>query len=554
MEVKKLKLGIDIGGTHTDGVLLNQNNKVIRTIKLPTEHQDLTTTILTSCQKLTSELKSETINRIILSTTLATNTITEKKYQPGGLILIPGPGLNPTWYSYSPHTTIISGSIDHRGRKVQKINLKEVKKAVANFTKQGIKKISICGKFAPRNPEQELEIKNLIQKHFPEIKQINLSHQISGQLNYPRRVATTYLNNLVQETQAKFINQIQTGLEKLNLKAPTYILKADGGTMPLTKSRHAPVKTINSGPAASIMGIMALSELSKTTVGIDIGGTTTDISLFVNKEPLFKPTGIEIDNYKTAVRGLYNKSIGCGGDSLIQLTNNKLKIGPQRKGAAAALGGPGPTPTDALVVLNLMEKGDRQAAKKSLQPIASQLELSVQKLADKIIDQFCQKIKSQLQEILTKLNNQPVYTINELLSDTTIQPTKLVGIGGPAQALIPELANILNLDYTIPDNSAITNAIGAALTRVTKKCTLYADTAQGYYNIPELGIKNEITGDFNSNTAQQIVKQELKSNLANQPTNIEITHNESFNLVRGFNTIGQIIEITAQVKPGLIIS
>ncbi|MBM7622668.1 hydantoinase/oxoprolinase family protein [Sporohalobacter salinus] len=545
-----MQLGIDIGGTHTDGVLLDKNDQLINHNKLPTDYHNLADTILSSCQKLTSNSNRNNLNRLVLSTTLITNLIIKGGGHSTGLLLIPGPGLNPAWYNYSPYTKIISGSIDHRGRKVKDITEKEVKKGVANFIKQGVNNIGICGKFSTRNPSQELKIKKIIENNFPEIKNITLSHKLSGKLNYPRRIATTYLNTGVQKPHNKFISDIQTGLNKLNLEAPVYILKADGGTMPLKEAKNLPIESINSGPAASIMGILALTKPTETTLGLDIGGTTTDISLFVGQEPIFKPKGITINNYKTSVRGLYNQSIGVGGDSLIQIKDGKLKIGPQRKGSAAAFGGPAPTPTDALVYLNLTNNGDKKKATASLNPLAKKLHLSTSELAEKIITKFCSQIQTKINQILTKLNNQPVYTINKLLTDNTIQPTRLVGIGGPAKTIIPKLANRLNLKYEVPDHSAVANAVGAALARTTKECTLYADTSRSYYNIPELGIEKEITDEFNLETAKKIAQQELNSNLKNQTAEIKITNSETFNLIRGFKTTGQIIKVTAQVKPG----
>ncbi|ADL13325.1 hydantoinase/oxoprolinase family protein [Acetohalobium arabaticum] len=545
-----MQLGIDIGGTHTDGVLLDQNNQLLKHNKLPTQPQDLTKTILTSCQQLTSNLTTKQLDRLVLSTTLATNLIVKEEYRAAGLLLIPGPGLNPDWYSYSPHAKILSGSIDHRGREVKSIDEAEIKQAIAGFIKNEVLNIGICGKFSTRNPEHELKIKEIIEDDFSEVENITLSHKLSGKLNYPRRVATTYLNTGVQTEQNRFISDIQTGLNKLNLEAPVYILKADGGTMSLQEAKNAPIKSINSGPAASIMGIFGLTEPSETSLGLDIGGTTTDISLFIGQEPIFKPKGITINDYKTSVRGLYNQSIGAGGDSLIQIKNGNLKIGPQRKGPAAAFGGPAPTPTDALVILGLTNSGDKEKATASLKPLAEEMNLSIQKLADRIITEFCSQIQNKINQMLTKLNNQPVYTINKLLTNNRIRPTKITGIGGPAKAIIPKLADRLNLNYEVPNYSPVANAIGAALARTTRECTLYADTSRDYYNIPELGIEEKITAEFNLKKAERIAKQKLKANLKNQTPEIEITNNQAFNLVRGFNTTGQIIEVTAQVKPG----
>ncbi len=503
-----MKLGIDIGGTHTDGILIKDKH-IIKSSKIITDHNNLTQTILTSCQNLIQNIDTKEISNIVLSTTLATNLITQQNYPKTGLILIPGPGLNPNHYSYSPYTKIISGSIDHRGREVKEINQQEAKTVIEDLIKEGINQIGVCGKFSNRNPKQELEIKNLIKEKNSQIE-ITLGHQLIGRLNYPRRIATTYLNNIIQLDYKQFIKEIKIGLDKIGLNKEVYILKADGGTMPLLESINTPIQSINSGPAASIMGILSLSNPTGTTIGLDIGGTTTDISLFINDDPLFKPDGIEINNYNTLIRGLFNQSIPCGGDSLIQIVDNEIKIGPERRDVAASLGGTSPTPTDALVILELTQIGNKNLAQKSLEPLAQKLNLTIEEIAEKIIDKFCGKIGLKIKEILKKLNNQPVYTINELLNSNKLIPNNLVIIGGPAKALAPKLANRLNLDYHLPPKSKVANAIGAALAGITQKCTLYADTSQGYYHIPELKIKKEVNTNFNLDKAQRIVKEELK--------------------------------------------
>ncbi|TDX52383.1 hydantoinase/oxoprolinase family protein [Orenia marismortui] len=543
-----MKLGIDIGGTHTDGILIDKQ-KIIKTSKIVTNHNRLSESILRSCQNLISDLDSQKIDSIVLSTTLATNLISKQSYPKTGLILIPGPGLNPQYYNYSPYTRIVSGAIDHRGREVKGIDQQRVKNIVKDLIKEGVKQIGVCGKFSNRNPKQEVEIKALIEQKYPQIE-ITLGHQLAGRLNYPRRVATTYLNSIIQKDYKKFIKEIQAGLDEIGLEEEVYILKSDGGTMPLLQSAKVPVETINSGPAASIMGILSLSNLKGTTIGLDIGGTTTDISFFVEGDPLFRPDGIEINEYNTLIRGLFNHSIACGGDSSVKIVDNNINIGPERKGAAACLGGPLPTPTDALVVLGLANIGDHNLARERLEPLAQKLNLSIKEIAEKIIDIFCHKIELKIKELINGFNNQTVYTINELLTSTQLKADNLVIIGGPAQPLAAKIAKKLNLDYQLPKNSKVANAIGAALAKITQKCTLYADTSQGYYYISELGIKEEVGSNFNLEQAQKIVKDKLKRNI-DFGALIEISNAQSFNMVRGFNTIGRIIEITAQIKPGL---
>lgn len=542
-----MKLGIDIGGTHTDGALIH-DQQVLTTTKLSTNKQNLSQTVINTGRQLIQAYDPQHIQDITLSTTLATNTIVNKDYKKTGLLIIPGPGLKQNWTEFKSKE--ISGYINHRGQEVQSINKAEVITAVKKLLETGIQKIGVCGKFSPRNSEQELQVKNIIENNFPTLETISLSHQLTSKLNFPRRQVTTYFNRVIYEAHQNFITKIKEGFSDLNLEAPIYLLKADGGTMNLNQAQQSPVETINSGPSASIMGILALTQPQQNTLGVDIGGTTTDISLFINQEPLFKPQGIKIDNYNSSVRGLYSQSIGCGGDSMVQIKDGELQIGPQRRGPAAALDGPYPTPTDALIVLDKLDLGDQSKAQQSLQPLAKELTLSLQKTAEEILNHFCKKIKTAVQKITAELQSQPVYTINELLSDYTLELNHLVGIGGPAEALVPKLANSLGLTYTLPKQAKTANAIGAAAARKTTQCTLYADTAQGYYHLSGSSTQHTINSSFDLKQAKEIaIEQLFKKGYAKK--NIEITNTQSFNLVRGFRTAGKILEVTAQVKPGL---
>ena len=154
------------------------------------------------------------------------------------------------------------------------------------------------------------------------------------------------------------------------MDVPLYILKADGGTIDVEQSRHFPVQTILSGPAATIMGVLPYVPTSHDSVSIDVGGTTTDIALFADGAPLLEPKGVQIEEHKTLIRGLLTHSIAIGGDSHVRVIDGKLVIGPERKGSAMAFDGPVPTPTDAMIVLGLADIGDKAKATAAIASVA----------------------------------------------------------------------------------------------------------------------------------------------------------------------------------------
>ncbi|ACL70990.1 hydantoinase/oxoprolinase family protein [Halothermothrix orenii] len=572
-------IGIDVGGTHTDGVLLvlDSDNppvyKVHKTCKMETDHQELEGSILKVLDYLTEGVNRKDITRIVLSTTLSTNTIIEHNHDPVGLIIIPGPGLNPGLLLIGEENASLNGYINHRGQEEKPLVESEISKALKRFQEKGITNLAIVGKFSPRNPGHELKIKDYIMEQGYNFKHITLGHELSGTLNFPRRVATAYYNAAISSVHHNFITSIKKALSLRNIKAEVVLLKCDGGTLTLAQAARRPVATVKSGPAASLMGNLAFIRDKLTSIALDIGGTTTDIGLFIDGVPAFVPGGIKVGGLPTLVRGLFSRSIPCGGDSEVRVVKGQLTIGPRRRGIPASKGGPSPTPTDALVALGLIEDSKHfnyELAVKSLSPLYDLVKnglikkdnnektekpvFRAKKVARLIIDRMSHIIEQEINNILTTLENQPVYTIRELLENFSINPRLITGMGGPARALIPRLASKMGYDYIITPHSGVANAIGAGAARPTVEVTVRADTATGQLTVPETGLHKRINRDLRLNQVEEVARKELeKLNPNPHPESpVEITQRESFNVIRGFRTLGRIIEVKAQVKPGLI--
>ena len=276
------------------------------------------------------------------------------------MILEPGPGLNLDFLKDILPVHFISGYIDHRGREKFPIDLDEVK-AAGKYIKEelGAEYLGIVSKFSTRNPLHEQKIYETIG---PSFEYSTLGHTLSGNLNYPRRLYSTYLNSGVWKIYKQFLQAIKQSLDERNINAPLFILKADGGTLAGDAALERAVETVLSGPAASIMGAAALEHVDEDGIILDIGGTTTDIAFLADGVPLFEPRGIEVSGFKTLVRGLYSRSCGVGGDSLVRLVDGEVQVGPKRLGPAVAFGGDHPTPTDALVIKGKIKEGSKEKA------------------------------------------------------------------------------------------------------------------------------------------------------------------------------------------------
>lgn len=545
-------IGLDVGGTHTDVVLMG-NEGLVNEVKVPTDPKNLFGSVLTSLEKITAGVDPQKINRVVLSTTLTTNAIVQNKISPVGMIVAGGPGIDPEFFRTNDDYFVVSGSIDHRGREVESVDAGEIRSLAAKLKAQGIRQVGVVGKFSTRNPKHEFLIKEIVKDS---VEQVFLGHQVSGSLNFPRRIATTFLNAAVYPIHKTFYEAVKKSLEAKGLLLPIRILKADGGNMNFESSIDFPGQTILSGPAASVMGSIAFVPEEDSLV-LDIGGTTTDMSIFVNKAPLLDPLGITLGSYKTLIRSLDTHSIGLGGDSTVTVSDGTLKIGPERLGPAMAYGGPAPTPTDALFVVVDIQNGDREKSIEGLAPIAAQLGVTVKKAAQDIFDHTCRRLLSEARDMVHRVNSKPVYTVHDLLEGYTVNPKNILVMGGPAPYFAEHFKKISDYRVQVVPRWSVANAIGAGLARTTCEVALFADTEQGILLAPKENFSKAISKRFTMadaiDTAYGLLREKALRRGANPDyLEMEVIEKMEFNMVRGFSTTGKNMRVRVQVKPGLI--
>jgi N-methylhydantoinase A/oxoprolinase/acetone carboxylase beta subunit len=559
-------IGIDVGGTTTDAVLI-RNGEVYGTAKVPTDAGNLLKSLLGALDEVSRGVPPEQVERVVFSTTVITNLIAEGKTDRVALLLIPGPGVNPASYVF-PDSFYLKGAMDYRGREIQLLDEAEVRNAVNQIKEQGFSRAAVVSKFGQRNPSHELRIQEILREMHPDCK-VELGHKVSGKLNFPRRVATSMLASATGERYQKFVAEIEKALEVRKIRAPVYILKADGGTLPIEKSVEFPVETIFSGPAASTIGALALTPEGQTSVVVDIGGTTTDLALILSGKPLIASRGAKLGNFLTHIRAFAVRSIAVGGDSIVRVRETgdgtrTVTIGPERAGPAYCMGGKEPTPTDALRVLGLVDVGDPERAKKVINFVASSLGKSETEAASLIVDSTAEMVARAVREMFLEWEQEPAYRIWEVLQKKKERPENVVGIGGGAKGLIAGVAEKLNAKPVIPENSEVGNAIGAAVARPTLTLNLRIDTEQKVYSVAEEGeivslISTDI-GNFNRMRSEEaealatklLVDRAKKFGISEYADEAEVVGSEVFNVVQGWTTVGRLFDVSMQIPAGLI--
>jgi N-methylhydantoinase A len=546
-------VGLDVGGTHTDVVVL-QGQEIVSKVKLLTDEEDLLQTVCFGIFEAIQGLKIQSIERVVVSTTLATNAIVQDKIEPVGVVVASGPGINPWAYVIGDHYYPVGGAVDHRGIEVAPINEDEVLGIGKELKSKNVRNLALVSKFSVRNPGLELKMGDLLADSFDSV---TLGHKLSGHLNFGRRIATAYLNAAVTSISRKFYQATRGCMDKEGIRVPLEILKADGGTMAQEVSGQYAVETILSGPAASVMGTLTFADRTKEEVVLDIGGTTTDIAILVDGVPLLKPLGIRMGGFNTLVRGLRTFSLGVGGDSWVRVQGGELKVGPERKGRALAHGGPEPTPTDALIALGLAPGGQKQRAIDGIRRLAERMGKNLEETAEEVVARTCALILEAVNALVERVNQQPVYTIHELLKGRQVKPSGLIIIGGPARELAPRLETMSGWQARVPPDYDVANAIGAAMARTTCEVTVMADTNRRYVIAPEEDYVDKI--DWRA-TKQEVIKiaftllrkKALRLGASEEDLEMELLEDQEFRMVQGFYPVGRSIRVRAQVKPGLI--
>lgn len=582
-------VGLDVGGTFTDAVVVDEG-RILKSHKCRTTKPNLMEGIEAALAGVATAIEPSKVTRVTLSTTVVTNALVMNQVDPVDLYVIPGPGMDIR--PMLPVTPIVlSGYTDHRGSLAAPLRQRELDQIPGE--KQNVR-AAVSAKFSVRNPklEQALKEELLVAGY----ETVSAGAELSGSLNFPRRTVSAYFNSAVQGTFEDFSEAVKAALARYGLTAPIYILKADGGSLPLERMKASPVETAFTGPAASVLGMAALRSMPKDmTVALDMGGTTTDISLWENGVPMMARGGAMIRNYPSAVRSFAVSSVGIGGESAVAFDENgKLTVGPDRLGPSLVLGGTVPTLGDALIVLGKANYGDTDKAWQGLANLLKKAPhgygagngndvadtdntaIAVSNatvgiatgnaaagIAKDAVIAFAEDIVATAVTVITdgiaasvqRENKLPIYVVRDIVEPKIFKPEKLVAVGGTAVTLAPFVSERLALPVQIPQNAPVANAVGAAVARETLMLTVHVDTAKGVLVVPELGIHEKQRSVQTAAQAESLALDYLQKaagdlGLTNAPSG-HIISVEDVPIIEGWQSMHRLITVKAQLEPGV---
>lgn len=602
-------LGIDAGGTHTDAVLLacpataegasafSASARLVGCAKVRTRHDNLPRSVrevLAALAESAPQCDFGRITRVTLGATLAVNALVQNRADRVGLAVSAGPGLDPRRFTLGRHVCVVPGGLDHRGVEVSPLRTNILHEAAASWQAGGVAAVACVSKFSPRNAAHEQAMAEAVRDAVPQMP-VTEGHRLSGSLNFPRRLATAYFNAAVARLHGEFLDAVEVALADVGIRASVRLLKADGGAVPLELSRREPVQSILSGPAASVMGVLALCHGSDAmrqgcSLLLDMGGTTTDMALFVNGSPVVDRDGMRLEGRRTLVRALATVSIGVGGDSLLSVVAGaelplvpRVKVGPLREGPAMAFGGTQPTLLDALNVLNSSATttnspdvlpdtladtlpdpwadpladamaGDVAASARGIAALAAQHGMSAFDLAQWAVDDALRQVAAAAQALTEGVNARPIYTLAALKALREARPTHIWLVGGPACCVAHRLSRALGMPVQTPPHADVANAVGAALTLPTDALELYADTGRLVLTVPALDITERIGKSYSLNEARQracgLLRERLEA-AGEKGARVEVTEADIFATLDDAGFGSRDIRVVCQVVPGL---
>ena len=538
-------LGIDVGGTFTDAVIITQG-QVMHQAKVPTDHENVFNCIVQALDRVLVDVEVNKLQRVVISSTIVTNALTEDKVAPAFLAVMTGPGMNVRGkFPVEPYYA--TGYVDHRGKITGQLDWTR-HRDLLNSRGSGV--CAVSGKFAVRQPQNEYLLAHELKKCG--YKKVFLGSELSGELNFIRRTNSAYFSAAVYQLFNRFATRVKRALTERKIYAPLHVLKADGGTLPLELALEQPVEAVFTGPAASVLGIEALAAPQVKSISLDIGGTTTDIAFWEQGLPLMAKRGADINGYHTAVRAFHMRSVGIGGDSRIhRLPDGGYQVGPAREGPAAALGGERATLSDALIVAGYVRFGDPTRSWTAIQELGGEPLVE----ARKIVQAAVTKITATIDEMLLEWAKQPVYTVDDVIKGTEFVPQQIIGVGGGSLGLVKAVGEAMRLPVDIPVGAMVANAIGAAVARPTLVAGLRADTTENYYVIPESGRREKLPHPFNKGVAESILtawlhEQAINWQLPDQET--ELISCEKFRTIHDYARVGDIYNLRMQLKPGIL--
>ena len=501
MGTRKIRVGIDVGGTHTKAVALdNDTHEIIGESVVMTTHDHemgVAAGVIECFENCLTKnnIDPDDVVFIAHSTTQATNALLEGDVAKVGIIGMANGGIEG-WLSKKqsniPDIDLGTGRFIrtcHTFIKLKDVNEQTVEAAIQKLQAEGAQVIVASKAFGVDSIKEELLVRDIAEKHG---LLVSVASDISKLYGLTRRTRTAAINGSILPKMMNTATSTEQSVRHAGIDVPLMIMRGDGGVMDISEMKKRPVLTMLSGPAASVMGALMYLRASNG-IYFEVGGTSTNIGVIKNGRPAVEYS--VVGGHRTYINSLDVRVLGVAGGSMVRAADGKLvDVGPR----SAHIGGlkyavytpleeiEAPEleffapkegdPSDyvriklasgkrvtitnscAANVLGLVKENDYsygivESARKCMQPLADYLGVSVEECARQILHKAFEKIEPVIDELVEK------YRIEK-------DQSTLVGVGGGASALLPYSANQMNMNYSIPKYAEVISSIGVALAMI----------------------------------------------------------------------------------------
>jgi N-methylhydantoinase A/oxoprolinase/acetone carboxylase beta subunit len=449
-----MRVGVDVGGTHTDAVLMDGADVIVAIKKATTP--DVSSGIILGVSDLLAETGAAPgdLDGVMIGTTQFTNAFVERRRLVEVAVIrisLPANASIPPMVDWpedliaavGENSYMVRGGYEYDGREFEPLDEAAVVAAALDIRRKGIVNIAISCTFSATNAGMEARAAALVRSLIPDAG-ITLSSEI-GRLGLIERENAAIMNAALSALSVHVVGSFRHALKSLQIAAPFFISQNDGTLMSADQVERFPVLTFASGPTNSMRGAAQLSGRAEAVV-IDIGGTTTDIGVLAQGFPRESSVATDVGGVRTNFRMPDILALGLGGGSVVRRqADGRVTIGPDSVGfdldkRARVFGGDTITATDIAVAAGCAQIGD-PAAVADLEPAFVEAALS--------------QIHRMIEDGVDRMK-------------TSAAPLPVVLVGGGAVLVDRPLSGAS--EVVVPAHSGVANAIGAAMAQVAGEC------------------------------------------------------------------------------------
>lgn len=482
------RIGVDVGGTFTDFIYVDDNGK-IEVYKTSTTPHDPSVGMMEGINAICDKLNIDhsEIQEIFHGTTIATNMVLEHKGARAGMITTKGyrdiihiaRHKRPTnfsivedipWQKYPVCKRRDRYGVSERvvapdGAELIPLDEDEVRAAVRKMKADKVEAIAVCFLFSFLNPAHEQRVKEIIKEEYPEVY-ISLSSEVLPQFREYERFTTTGLNAYIGPTTSKYIRQLEKTLKEQGYAAKVHLMQSFGGVASAEAAQEKPVNLLLSGPVGGVLGAVWTTKLTdiNNVITLDIGGTSADISVLADLQPSMKHIlDTKVGGYSAMVPMIDVGTIGAGGGSIAYIDEGGFfRVGPQSAGAVPGpacydRGGTEPTVSDANIILGRL--GTKLlGGRMSIKP-----ELAEKAIMDKIGKPLGQDLYEAALGIIDVMNNNMIQEIEKESVRRGFDPREfaLFACGGAGSLHACSVARELGMkNVIVPLNPGALCAVG----------------------------------------------------------------------------------------------